>query len=55
LKNKTGEGQRELNLLTVPPHTAESKTPVTGGRAETMIDILVAKTDENSLTVSVCD
>lgn len=53
LKNKTQGSQKELNPLTDIPHTAGSKKPVTVGRKETMIDILVAKMDEKNLTASV--
>lgn len=53
LKNKTQGSQKELNPLTDIPHTAGSKKPVTVGREETMIDILVAKMDEKNLTASV--
>lgn len=45
LKNKTQGRQKELNPLTDIPHTAGSKKPVTVGREETMIDILVAEMD----------
>lgn len=53
LKNKTQGSQKELSPLTDIPHTAGSKKPVTAGREETMIDILVAKMDEKNLTASV--
>lgn len=53
MKKKTPGRQKELNPLTDLPHTAGSKKPVTVGREETMIDILVAKMDEKSLTASV--
>lgn len=53
MKNKTQGSQKELSPLTDIPHTAGSKKPVTVGREETMIDILVAKMDEKNLTASV--
>lgn len=51
--NKTQGRLKELNPLSDLPHTAWSKKPVTVGRKATMIDILVAKINEKSLTDSV--